>query len=124
MALEKRIMNCINCPMGCELTVTLNNGKFQSVTGNTCPRGAKYAQDEVTAPKRMLTSTVRIAGGFLPMLPVVSKTAMPKGKVLECAEALRKVEAKAPVKAGDVIVANILGTGVDIVASRDMGVKN
>jgi CxxC motif-containing protein len=69
MATEKRVMNCIMCPMGCELTVTLDGGKFVSVTGNTCPRGAKYAQDEVTAPKRMLTSTVRIKGGFLTFAP-------------------------------------------------------
>ena len=91
MATEKRVMNCIMCPMGCELTVTLEGGKFVSVTGNTCPRGAKYAEDEVTAPKRMLTSTVRIKGGFLPLLPVVSKTVMPKGKVLEAAQALRSL---------------------------------
>lgn len=110
--------------MGCELTVTLEGGKFVSVTGNTCPRGAKYAEDEVTAPKRMLTSTVRIKGGFLPLLPVVSKTVMPKGKVLEAAQALRSVEVQAPVKAGDVVVANILNTGVDIIASRNMAAKN
>lgn len=124
MATEKRVMNCIMCPMGCELTVTLADGKFVSVTGNTCPRGAKYAEDEVTDPKRMLTSTVRIKGGFLPLLPVVSKTVMPKGKVLEAAQALRAVETQAPVKAGDIIVANILGTGVDVIASRDMAAKN
>ena len=124
MATEKRVMNCIMCPMGCELTVTLEGGKFVSVTGNTCPRGAKYAEDEVTAPKRLLTSTVRIKGGFLPLLPVVSKTVMPKGKVLEAAQALRSVEVQAPVKAGDVVVANILNTGVDIIASRNMAAKN
>ena len=57
---ETRVMNCIMCPMGCEMTVTVENGKVIDVKGNTCPRGAKYANDEVTAPKRMLTTTVRI----------------------------------------------------------------
>ena len=70
--METKVMNCIMCPMGCEMTVTLENGKFVSVTGNTCPRGAKYAETEVTDPRRMLTTTVRIRGGLLPLLPVVS----------------------------------------------------
>lgn len=120
MAVETRVMNCIMCPMGCELTVTIENGNVTGVTGNTCPRGPVYAKDEVTAPKRMLTSTVVIEGGMLPLLPVVSASVLPKGSILECASYLRGVKAKAPVKTGDVIVKNILGLGVDIIASRDM----
>lgn len=120
MAVETKVMNCIMCPMGCELTVTLENGKFTSVTGNSCPRGAKYAQDEVTAPKRMLTYTVKVNGGMLPLLPVVSANVLPKEKVMECAAFLRDVVVEAPIKTGDVIVKDILGLGVDILASRDM----
>ncbi len=108
------------CPMGCEMQVTIEAGKVTGVTGNTCPRGLKYAEDEITAPKRMLTTTVKIEGGILPLIPVVSSAALPKDKVLACAEALRNVTLKAPVKEGDVVVANILGLNVDIVASRDM----
>ena len=115
---ETRVMNCIMCPMGCEMTVTVENGKVIDVKGNTCPRGAKYANDEVTAPKRMLT--VCIEGGMLPLLPVVSETVLPKEKVLDCAAFLRGVTVKAPVKTGDVIVKDILGLGVNIIASRDM----
>ncbi|MCI7216551.1 MAG: DUF1667 domain-containing protein [Megasphaera elsdenii] len=121
MSVETKQLNCINCPLGCLLTVTLEDGKITSVTGNTCPRGEKYAHQELTDPQRMLTSTVRIEGGELPLLPVVSKTTLPKGKILDCAAALRSVEVKAPVHTGDVIVKDILGLGVDIVASRDMG---
>ena len=113
-------MNCIMCPMGCEMTVTLENGKFVSVTGNSCPRGARYAETEVTDPRRMLTTTVRIKGGLLPLLPVVSKEPLPKGKVAECVTFLRDIVVQAPVKAGDVIVPDILGSGVDIIASRNM----
>jgi CxxC motif-containing protein len=120
MKMETKVMNCIMCPMGCEMTVTLENGKFVSVTGNSCPRGAKYAETEVTDPRRMLTTTVRIRGGLLPLLPVVSADVLPKGKIAECVAYLRNVTVQAPVKAGDVIVPDILGLGVNIVASRDM----
>ena len=71
MSVETKQLNCINCPLGCLLTVTLEDGKITSVTGNTCPRGEKYAHQELTDPQRMLTSTVRIEGGELPLLPVV-----------------------------------------------------
>ena len=127
---ETCVMNCIMCPMGCEMTVIIEDGKVVDVKGNTCPRGAKYAHDEVTAPKRMLTTTVRVEGGMLPLLPVVSETVLPKEKVLDCAAYLRKVldcaaylrgvTVKAPLKTGDVIVEDILGLGVNIIASRDM----
>ena len=128
MAVETRVMNCIMCPMGCEMTVTIEDGKVTNVnvsidtnvTGNTCPRGPKYAADEVTAPKRMLTTTVAVEGGLLPLLPVVSSTVLPKEKVLACAAYLRGVKVQAPIAAGDVVVKDILGLGVDIVASRGM----
>lgn len=122
--METKVMNCIMCPMGCEMTVMLNQGRFVSVTGNACPRGARYAEAEVTAPKRMLTTTVRIRGGFLPLLPVVSSDVLPKEKIAECAAYLHNIQIEAPVKAGDVVVTDILGTGVNIVASRSMSHNN
>lgn len=69
MAVETRIMNCIMCPLGCEMTVTIEDGAVTSVTGNTCPRGPKYAHDEVVAPKRMLTSTVQVKEDFYHYCP-------------------------------------------------------
>jgi CxxC motif-containing protein len=120
MAEETKTLNCITCPMGCEITATLVDGKITKISGNSCPRGEKYAKEELTAPKRMLTSTVEIEGGMLPQLPVVSKSVLPKERILDCAMALRSVKVKAPVHEGDVIAENILGLGVDIVASRDM----
>ena len=122
MTMETKTLTCITCPMGCELTAELNGGVVTAVTGNTCPRGAVYAKEELTEPKRMLTSTVRIDGGCLPLLPVVSAQALPKQQVLACADLLRQVVVKAPVQAGDVVIDNILGLGVAIVASRDMDV--
>ena len=120
MTTETKVLNCINCPLSCELTATVEDGVVMNVTGNFCPRGAQYAKEELTAPTRMLTATVHVEGGRLPLLPVVSAKKLPKGRVVECAEALRTVSVKAPVHAGDVVAANILGLGVDIVASRDM----
>ena len=113
---ETKVLNCIVCPMGCEMTATIEGGSVTNVTGNTCPRGAKYAQEEITAPKRMLTSTVRITGGLLPLLPVVSKSP------LACAEHLRTITVEAPIAEGATICENILGLGVDIVASRAMDI--
>ena len=83
------------------MTVTIEDGAVTSVTGNTCPRGPKYAHDEVVAPKRMLTSTVQVKGGLLPLLPVVSKTTLPKERILDCAAALRQIAVKAPVTEAD-----------------------
>jgi len=120
MATEKKILNCINCPLSCELTATVEDGAVTEVTGNFCPRGAQYAREELTAPTRMLTTTVRVEGGRLPLLPVVSAAKLPKGRIADCAEALRSVSVKAPVHVGDVVAADILGLGIDIVASRDM----
>lgn len=120
MAADKRILTCIVCPRGCEMTATITDGVVTEVIGNACPRGKKYAAEEILAPKRMLTSTVRVKNGTLALLPVVSKTSLPKERIVECAEVLRKVTVEAPVAEGQVICPNILGLGVDIVASRAM----
>lgn len=112
-------LTCITCPMGCSLHVELSNsGEVLNVTGNTCPRGAAYARSEMTNPTRSLTSTVKVDGGDVNVIPVKSKGALPKGKLLDCCAALRDVSIKAPVAIGDVVVADILGTGIDIVATN------
>lgn len=116
----KRRLSCIVCPMSCQGEVTLKNGSVTGITGFTCPRGEKYAREEVVAPKRTLTTTVRISGAQLPLLPVISKTALPKDKVVDCARFLSNIRVQAPVKEGDVVCADILGLGVDIVAARDL----
>jgi len=122
MSVDKRVLTCIVCPRGCEMTATVTDGVVTEVVGNSCPRGKKYAEEEILSPKRMLTSTVRVKNGTLALLPVVSKTSLPKERVLACAEALRQVEVEAPIAEGQVICHNILGLGVDIVASRSMDI--
>ena len=118
--MEKMELTCIGCPMGCPLTVTMENGEVTSVTGNTCPRGAAYARKEVTAPTRIVTSTVRVTGGTLAMVSCKTRSDIPKGKIFDVVRALKDVEVPAPVTIGQVLAENVAGTGVDIIATKNI----
>ncbi|MBP2654463.1 MAG: hypothetical protein H6Q73_2032 [Firmicutes bacterium] len=117
---EERRVSCIVCPLSCVGDVTIADGKVKTVAEFGCPRGEAYAREEVIAPKRMLTTTVRVSGGQLPLLPVISRQLLPKDKIISCARCLANVTVSAPIKEGDVILSDILKLGVDIVASRDL----
>ena len=117
--MEKGELICIGCPMGCPLTVELEGGEILSITGHTCRRGEVYARKEVTNPTRIVTSTVDVEGGKVARVSVKTKEDIPKEKIFQCVKALKGVTVKAPVHIGDVIVANVADTGVDIVATRD-----
>ena len=108
---------CIVCPKGCRLTV---DEKTFEVTGNNCPRGIVYGKNELTAPVRVLTSTVSVEGGEICRCPVRSQSPLPKGKIFDAMRQLRKVTLTAPVKIGDVVVENVCGTGVNIIATRNI----
>ena len=116
-------LTCIGCPLGCSITVTMNGTDVVSVTGNTCPRGDAYARKEVTNPTRIVTSTVRVEGGISPMVNVKTASDIPKAKFFECASALKNVVVTAPVKIGDVVLSNVAGTGVDVVAAKNIAAK-
>ena len=120
--MEKRELTCIGCPLGCSITVTLENGEIKDVAGYTCKRGHDYARKEVTNPTRIVTRTVRLTGSATGAAVVSGKTAqdIPKGKIFEIVAALRQVTAHAPVKIGDVLLTNAAGTGVDIVATKNV----
>jgi len=118
--MEKHKLICINCPMGCRLEVTKTENGGWLVEGNQCKRGTSYAIRELTEPTRVLTSTVVIKNGFLSRLPVRTETAIPKEKIFEAMNVINKVVVEAPVKVGDVIVENILDTGINVIASRNM----
>lgn len=107
---------CIVCPKGCHLKVDEN----LNVTGNGCNRGITYAKDELTNPTRMVTSTVKVIGGDLSRLPVVTSKPIPKNKIMEVMEEINKVKVTAPINVKDIIITNMLGLGVDIVATRDV----
>ena len=120
--MEERNLICIGCPMGCPLTVTMEGTEVKSVTGNTCPRGDIYARKEVTNPTRIVTSSVLVKGSRTGAKTVSVKTAsdVPKGKIFEVVRALKGVTVEAPVKIGDVVVANVSGTGVDVIATKEV----
>lgn len=109
---------CIVCPKGCHLQVDEEHG--YAVTGNSCPRGAEYGKTELLHPTRVLTSTVRLEGGLHLRLPVKTSAPIPKELMFEAMNALNGVTLTAPITVGQVVIANLLGTGVDVVATRDM----
>ncbi|MDE6945343.1 MAG: DUF1667 domain-containing protein [Lachnospiraceae bacterium] len=115
----KRELICIGCPMGCPVMVEMDGGEIVSVSGNTCPRGDAYARKEVTNPTRIVTSTVKAEGGLVEMISVKTKEDIPKDKIFDCVRALKGITVKAPVHIGDVILADVAGTGVDVVATRN-----
>ena len=119
--METRTLTCIRCPRGCTVAVTLaDDGTITSVTGNSCMRGDKYARDEVTHPVRVVTTTVPVVGSATEkMVSVTPAGDVPKGRVFDVVRALTDVTATAPVLIGDVILADVAGTGIDIVATKD-----
>lgn len=114
---ERRDFVCIVCPKGCRLSVTLGDSGAVGVQGNSCKRGEEYGRLEVVDPRRSLTSTVRVAGFARRRLPVRSSASLPLGRIMEAVLALDGVTVSRPVECGEVILHDILGLGVDIVAT-------
>jgi CxxC motif-containing protein len=113
-------MICIVCPVGCRLKAERMEGGSVHVTGNTCPKGAKYAVEEMTNPVRTVTTSVPVSGGHMALLSVKTRGPVPKGSIAAVLKELRGLKLAAPVKVGDVVLANAAGTGVDIVATRSI----
>ncbi len=119
--METKNLTCIGCPLGCALTAVLENGEVKSVTGNTCKRGDDYARKEVTHPTRIVTSTARVTGGDIPMVSVKTAQDIPKEKIMEVMRCINSIQVHAPVQIGDVLLENAAGTGVNIIASKNIG---
>lgn len=111
---------CIGCPVGCLITVDKNNDGSLVITGNTCKKGEQYARNEVTAPKRTVTSIMKVEGSIGKVVSVKTKEEIPKNKIWECMEEINKGIVKVPVKAGDILIKDVAGTGVDVVATTNM----
>ena len=111
---------CVACPKGCPLQVKYEGKDVIEVIGAGCRRGKEYAICELQDPRRMVASTVKVRGGLHPLVPVYTKEAFPKPLIPNLAQALRTVEVSAPVKINQVVMLDALGTGIDIIASRDM----
>jgi len=121
--METREMICIGCPLGCPLTVAVEQKdgllteEAITVSGNTCKNGEIYAKKEVLHPERMVTSTVPVEGGVLPRVSVKTRTTVPKEKIFAVMQEIRRAKLKAPVAIGDVVLADVAGTGVDVAAT-------
>lgn len=112
-------ITCINCPMGCRMEVTLEDGQVVSVKGNTCKRGETYAHQECTLPLRMITAVAPLENRPVPV-SLKTRTPIPKAKIDDCMRAIDSLRLNAPIQAGDVLIADIAGTGVDVIATKSV----
>ncbi|KGK89348.1 DUF1667 domain-containing protein [Clostridium sp. HMP27] len=121
---EKRELTCIGCPVGCMLEVTLENGVVIDVKGNTCLIGKNYAEKECTNPTRIVTSSVKVRNGEINAVSVKTESDIPKSKIMQCIEELKGIIVEAPVDIGDIIVANVAETGVNVIATKGIAKLN
>jgi len=122
--MTKKQITCILCPNGCVLDVSYTGEPREgaiSVEGNLCPRGVGYAIEELTSPKRTLTTSVLVKGGTEPLVSVRTASPIPRSMIMEVRGILRGVVVQAPVSIGDLIAHDIGGTGVDVIATRSVG---
>lgn len=117
----KKELICLSCPMGCKLTVDTETKK---VSGNRCPRGEKYGLNEITNPVRIITSTIKVENGKQPLVSVKTSSAIKKNLNFECMKIINKTVAKAPIKIGDIIIKNVLNTGANIIATKNVDAAN
>jgi CxxC motif-containing protein len=110
---------CVACPKGCRLEAHRENGEIL-VTHEGCKRGREYAVSEITDPRRMVATTVRVEKGPHPLLPVYTASPFPKDRITELLDALRQVKISSPVSVNQIVLADALGTGIDVIASRDL----
>ena len=112
-------VTCINCPVGCRMTVEMKDHEVVSVTGNTCKRGEIYARQECVNPMRMVTAVVPVAGSGMPV-SVKTRTPIPKALIGECMKVLASLSLQAPIEAGQVICPDVCHTGVDVIATKSV----
>ena len=123
--IDKIPLTCIICPMGCSMEVTVETDasghkKVTGVKDNGCKRGEQYAAKELQNPTRTLTSTIKVNGGVLPVVPVKTAGEVPKNMLLQCMEVVRRASCRAPVKRGDILLYDLLGTGINVIACADV----
>ncbi len=116
--METKELTCIRCPLGCLMSVTMEGKEVQQVEGNTCPRGDAYARVELVNPTRMVTTTMRIAGGYRRRVPVKTASDIPKDKIFDVMREIDAATVKAPAKIGEVLLKDVAGTGVDVIATK------
>ena len=114
----KKKLICIQCPLGCQLEVDV--GSTITVKGNSCPRGVVYAEKELTNPTRTVTSTISVTGGELRRVSVKTADGIPKDKIMECMREIRSLSVSAPVHMKQVILKSCAGTGIPLIATKEV----
>ena len=112
-------ITCIGCPMGCRITAELDGEKVVSIEGYTCNVGKKYAEEEFTAPKRIVTSLMRVRDGSCP-LSVKTSQAIDKSKIFDCLKEIESHCVTLPVQIGSIVIPNVCGTSVNINATKEL----
>ena len=116
---EKKEIVCIVCPRGCTVQV-LQNGTEILVSGNQCKRGREFAIREMTAPMRTIASTVATSFPDVPVLPCRVSSEIPKDRIMDCMKEINKTVATLPVRIGDILIENILGTDANVIITANM----
>ena len=114
---EKEI-TCIVCPVGCKILVKSDGKKAEVLSGEKCKKGIDYAMHEALDPRRMLTSWILVEGGEWPLVSVKSSKSIPKEWIFDILEEIKKTIVKAPIKSGQIVIKNVSGIGIDIVATK------
>ena len=114
---------CIVCPNGCDITVEAQNKIIKTIKGATCKRGEKYVEQELTDPHRTISTSIRLVGGELPLVSVRLSTSIPKEKIFNVMEVIKKSHLTAPVSAGQIVIENVLGLGSDVIVTKNVRVK-
>lgn len=115
--MENREMICIGCPLGCSMMIGIDGDQIQ-VSGNTCKRGEVYARKEILNPTRIVTSSVHVTEGVMEMVSVKTKEDIPKDRIFACMEEIKNTVIPAPIEIGDIIIKDIAGTGISLVATK------
>lgn len=124
--IETLRFNCTTCPSECLLTVEVERdadgavAEVHSVIGNSCPRGDTFARQELTCPMRVLTTTIAVSGGDETLLPVRTAEAIPLELHAQAMDLIRGLVVNAPIRMGDVVLENLLGTSINLIASMDI----
>lgn len=116
----KKLFTCIICPNGCEIEVELENNKISKIDGASCKKGKVYVNQEITNPQRNIASSVKVIDGDLELVSVRLNQSIPKDKIFEVMDEIKKTQVNAPVKIGDVIKHNILDLNVDLIATKNI----
>ena len=118
-----KVIRCIVCPTGCQIKALSDNDGNITFEGYTCKRGLEYAQQEFHEPKRILTTTMQVENGLLPLVPVRTNKPVPKDRLKDILKVIAKKKSNTPIKMGDILIENVLGLDAHVIASRDLPEK-